>query len=281
MTKAQKLAGIVDRYAYDGCMIKIVRTQDELQAAVAGWKSAGETVGFVPTMGALHAGHMSLVELAVERADRVVVSIFVNPTQFLPHEDFDSYPRNEAADVAQLEATGADLVYVPVTENLYPDGASRDILAGPAADGLETDFRPGFFDGVVSVVSRLFDHVKPDFAVFGEKDYQQLAVIREKFPSLEIVGGPIVRDAFGLALSSRNAYFSEAGLAVARQLNKVLFALADDMRAGGDADDLIAAAKEAILAAGFESIDYLAVRGDRLLVAAHLNGVRLIDNVGV
>lgn len=281
MTKTQKLAGIVDRYAYDGYMIQIVRTKDELQAVIAGWKTAGERVGFVPTMGALHAGHMSLVELAVERADRVVVSIFVNPTQFLPHEDFESYPRTEEADVAQLEAAGADLVYVPVTEDLYPDGASRDILAGPAAAGLETDFRPGFFDGVVSVVSRLFDHVQPNLAVFGEKDYQQLAVIREKFPEREIVGAPIVRDEFGLALSSRNAYLSPDDLAVARQLNVILFKFAEDLRGGGDVDALIGAAKDTILAAGFESIDYLAVRGDRLLVAAHLNGVRLIDNVGV
>jgi len=261
-------------------MIKVVRTKNELQTVIAGWKAVNETVAFVPTMGALHAGHISLVELAVSKVDRVVVSIFVNPTQFLPHEDFDSYPRTEEADVTALQAAGAALVYVPETDQLYPDGASRDVLAGPAAQGLETDFRPGFFDGVVSVVSRLFDHVDPDMAVFGEKDYQQLTVIREKFPEREIIGAPIVRDEFGLALSSRKAYFSDSDLAVARGLNKVLFKLAEDISGGGDEKDLIATAKDEIFTAGFDSIDYLAVRGGRLLVAAHLNGVRLIDNVG-
>lgn len=262
-------------------MTQIVRTQQDLKSSVSAWKESGEMVGFVPTMGALHAGHLSLVDLALSQSDRCVVSIFVNPTQFLPHEDFDSYPRDEDSDVAKLEERGADLIYLPTVNALYPGEKSRDIKAGPAARGLETDFRPGFFDGVVSVVSRLFDHVQPDLMVFGEKDYQQLCVIREFFPDLQVVGAPIVRDEHGLALSSRNAYLSEKHLAVARQLNAILFQLADDIRAGGDVDDLIAQAKTDVLKAGFDAIDYVAVRGDRLLAAAHVGGTRLIDNVQV
>ena len=260
----------------------IVVTKEELQAIAAEWKNDDETVAFVPTMGALHEGHLSLVKLGLHKADRCVVSIFVNPAQFLPHEDFESYPREEDDDVQKLKNLNVDMVYMPSELELYPDGSVRDIKAGPAGDGLENDFRPGFFDGVVSVVSRLFEHVQPDVAVFGEKDYQQLCVVRESFPGVEVIGGPTIRDEYGLALSSRNAYLSPGSLKIARKLNKILLALADDIREDfQSAASLIASAKYSILQAGFESLDYLELRGDRLLVAAHVDGVRLIDNVAV
>lgn len=225
-------------------------------------------LAFVPTMGALHAGHLSLIE-AARRHGTVAVSIFVNPTQFAPGEDFEAYPRDVDSDIAQIE--GVELVYLPRVEDLYPDGAFSDVKAGKAAQGLETDFRPHFFDGVCSVVKRLFDHVRPDVAVFGEKDYQQLMVIREMVENLsmpiKIIGAPIIRDEHGLALSSRNAYLNEDELEIARQLNVIL-------RSDHPTP-------ETLLKAGFDKVDYVEERWGRILAAAWIGKTRLIDNLPI
>ncbi len=253
----------------------IVRDIADLENALAPYRRDETSIGFVPTMGALHAGHLSLVSLARQHCDIVVASIFVNPTQFAPGEDFESYPRTEDEDCEKLGHAGVDVVFMPAKNVLYPDGTETDIKAGQAAQGLETDFRPHFFDGVVNVVHRLFDAVKPDIAVFGEKDYQQLMVIREMVETLDlpirIIGGEIVRDAQGLALSSRNAYLSDAELEIARSLNVLLRAAARS----GDYD----AAEAALLANGFDKVDYVAERWGRVLGAAWLGKTRLIDNV--
>ncbi|MBG78594.1 MAG: pantoate--beta-alanine ligase [Alphaproteobacteria bacterium] len=251
--------------------------KDDLQAQVAAWKAAGEKVAFVPTMGALHEGHLSLVALARTHAQRVVVSVYVNPTQFAPHEDFDSYPRDVNGDAAKLASAGVDALYTPDAAQMYPGGDMQSpVQAGTAAAGLETDFRPHFFEGVVNVVYRLFDHVKPDVAVFGEKDFQQLQVISEMVAAqslpITIVGAPIARDPSGLALSSRNAYLSEDELVVARQLNVILRRVAS-----GDIDE--AQASEALIEAGFAKVDYVAQRWGRVLGAAWLGKTRLIDNL--
>jgi pantoate--beta-alanine ligase len=279
--------------------MKVARSRAQLEQKIGDWRAAGLRTGFVPTMGALHEGHLSLVRLALEKSDRCVVSIFVNPTQFAPHEDYLSYPRQEEEDLALLEKTGAHLVYIPDVGEMYPDGPAPDAKAGFSARELESFFRPHFFDGVVTVVRRLFDHVRPDIAVFGEKDYQQLCVIREmvrdgKMP-IEIIAGPIVRDAEGLALSSRNSYFTPEQLKHAQALNKILFHLASQFAMSLDRKPvLVAAAIQKIRQAGFEEVQYLELRDAetlrpikdlsrpaRLLVAAKLAGVRLIDNVAV
>ena len=192
--------------------MRSVRTAESLAEAVTAWRSAGERVAFVPTMGALHEGHLSLVDIARRKADRTVASIFVNPTQFAPHEDFDSYPRQPERDAALLERAGCDLLFLPDRETIYPAGFGTWIEPRGAALGLESEVRPHFFRGVATVVARLLQLVRPDVAVFGEKDAQQLAVVRQLVRDLllpvEIVGGPIVREPDGLAMSSRNAYLS-------------------------------------------------------------------------
>ena len=265
--------------------MNIVRTRSALEAFVLKARSDGRTVGFVPTMGALHEGHLSLVQIARRETDCVVVSIFVNPTQFAPHEDFCSYPRTEETDLALLKSAGADVVFLPSAAEIYPDGFGSAINPGPSAEGLESDFRPHFFGGVVNVVSRLFHAVKPDVAVFGEKDFQQLQVIREMVEALKlpirIVGGPIVRDSFGLALSSRNAYLSTEELTVARSLNRVLYTSADAIRDGEKAEDICAEAAEKLLKSGFRSVDYIKLRWGRILAAVWLGKTRLIDNVSI
>lgn len=254
--------------------MKIIHTRAALQDYKA--QLAG-SAGFVPTMGALHEGHLSLVDIAKARADHVIVSIFVNPTQFAPGEDFDAYPRTLEADANKLGAAGVSVLYAPSAEEIYPGGdRSSTYKAGAAAQGLESDFRPHFFDGVVNVVARLFDHVRPDLAVFGEKDYQQLQVIREMVEAynmgIEIIGGPIARDSEGLALSSRNAYLSAEHIVIARQMNKILRRVADGALAIGDAP-------QALLGAGFDKVDYVAQRWGRILAAAYIGSTRLIDNV--
>lgn len=255
----------------------ISRTVEELDTTLSSIRQNSKTIGFVPTMGALHAGHLSLVDLAKQHCDLVIVSIFVNPTQFAPHEDFDSYPRTEETDAKKLEAAGVDVLFLPTEAVIYPNGRDSTIKAGDAANGLESDFRPHFFDGVVNVVHRLFMSVKPDIAVFGEKDYQQLQVIREMVDRLSlpirIIGAPIARDSYGLALSSRNAYLSADELDIARQLN---FILRDAVRSGD-----IGTANRDLLAAGFQKIDYIEIRDDRILAAAWLGKTRLIDNFPV
>ena len=254
--------------------MKTVKTKKELQEFIKCWKAKNLTIGFVPTMGALHEGHLSLVKLALEKADRVVASVFVNPTQFAPHEDFNTYPREKEKDIAGLEEAGGHLVYLPSTIEIYPEGPASTLKAGQAAQGLESDFRPGHFDGVLTVVHHLFEQVKPDMAVFGEKDFQQLQVIREMVKAqnmpIDIIGAPIIRDKHGLALSSRNAYLSDEELKIARQLNKILFEAVQT----GD----IETAKNKLLSAGFTKIDYIETRWSRLLAAAWIGKTRLIDN---
>jgi pantoate--beta-alanine ligase len=269
-----------------------VRDVPELRAETNIWKTNGAKIGFVPTMGALHAGHLDLVKRAKDLADKVVVSIFVNPLQFAPTEDLDRYPRDEAGDVEKLRTAGCDLVYLPTVDVLYPQGfVSRIDLQGPAR-GLETDFRPQFFSGVATVVMKLFNQVRPDVAVFGEKDFQQLAVVRAMVRdfdlAIEIAGAPTTREADGLALSSRIAYLSREERAVAPELHRQLQAIA----ASADPDAAIERAKAALTAAGFGKIDYIALRdadtlgpvtdatrGRRLLAALWLGQTRLIDNI--
>ena len=253
----------------------IIRTQTGLNTALSNRREQGEKIGFVPTMGALHEGHLSLIQCAQQHSECVVVSIFVNPTQFAPHEDFDSYPRDEVQDGKKLDDAGVDILFLPTERVLYPTGYDSDFKAGDAAQGLETTFRPHFFDGVVNVVYRLFNAVKPDIAVFGEKDFQQLQVIKEMVENqnlpMEIIGAPIIRDEHGLALSSRNAYLSEGELDIARQLNQILITTAKKQN--------IEETKKSLLSAGFDKIDYIEKRWNRILAAAWLGKTRLIDNI--
>ena len=269
----------------------------ELRAWIATWRAGGARIGLVPTMGALHEGHLSLARATKERCERVVVSIFVNPTQFAPHEDFDRYPRNLAADKAKLNGL-ADLVFTPSASEMYPKGFSTRLEVGGPSAGLETDFRPHFFSGVATIVAKLLIAAMPDIAMFGEKDYQQLLVIRRLAADLalpvEIAGAPIHREADGLAMSSRNAYLDAEARGIAGQLNLILKAAARRIRAGHPIGEVESAAKAALLEAGFESVDYVAVRdaatlepaGDllrpaRILGAAKVAGTRLIDNMEV
>lgn len=257
--------------------MRIVKSIKDLNAQLQPFRDEKKNIGFVPTMGALHEGHLTLMRLAQEKSDITVASIFVNPTQFAPHEDFDTYPREEELDADKLRNTGVDVLFLPTEDVLYPAGKDSEIKAGDAAKGLETDFRPHFFDGVVNIVSRLLNAVKPDTAIFGEKDFQQLQVIKEmverhNFP-VDIVGAPIARDDSGLALSSRNAYLSSEELVTARQLNTILRGIAQ----GGDVE----AGTNQLLKLGFEKIDYIEKRWNRVLGAAWLGKTRLIDNIAM
>ena len=275
---------------------EIVTSIKELRVRIAGWREGGLAIGLVPTMGALHAGHLTLVGEAQRRCKRTVVSIFVNPTQFAPHEDFDRYPRNLEADAAKL--AGANLIFAPSVAEIYPDGfATRIEVGGPSA-GLETDSRPHFFGGVATVVAKLLIAAAPNVAVFGEKDYQQLLVIRRTVADLalpvEIVGTPIVREADGLAMSSRNAYLSAEERAVAGGLNVILREAASNARGGAEIAAVERDAAAALLRAGFNSVDYVAIRDAetlskiedlsrpaRILAAAKIGKTRLIDNMAV
>lgn len=278
---------------------KIARTVQILRRANARFRAAAEHVALVPTMGALHAGHLSLVRRAKRSANRVVVSIFVNPAQFAPHEDFASYPRRLEEDLAALAREKVDLVWAPSTEIMYPAGfATRIIPQGPAAAGLEDAFRPHFFGGVATVVTKLLMQCLPDLAIFGEKDFQQLQVIKAMVRDLDIpikiVGAPIVREKDGLALSSRNVYLSPQQRSAAPTLYRVLAACAGQIRQGGAIGEILAEGRERIARAGF-AVDYLEARHAqtldrvvsmqegpvRLLVAAKIGKTRLIDNVAV
>ncbi|HZV84866.1 MAG TPA: pantoate--beta-alanine ligase [Brevundimonas sp.] len=278
----------------------VVRSVVALREQVSAWRRQGFTVGFVPTMGALHDGHLALVREAARRADRVVVSIFVNPTQFAAHEDLGSYPRQEARDVELLSGLGCHLLFAPTAAEMYPEGFATGVSVNGPAEGLESEFRPHFFAGVAVVVAKLLNQVQADVAVFGEKDYQQLMVVQRMARDLDIptqiVGAPTERDGHGLALSSRNAYLSETGLEVARRLNGVLFETAARATAGESVTRLEQSSRDGLLAAGFGSIDYVALRraddlapfaGDvvdapaRILAAAWLGKTRLIDNMAV
>lgn len=254
-----------------------------------------QSVALVPTMGALHDGHMSLVDIAQTYADITIAGIFVNPTQFAPDEDLDTYPRQIKDDCDLLKSRGADAVYIPRVEDIYPDGVQTTRTAGQAAQRLEGQFRPTHFDGVVTVVGALFDQIKPDTSVFGEKDYQQLCVLREAFPDQTIIGAPIIRDENGLALSSRNAYLSDAEYQIAVTLNRTLSDTAERVRnEAHDIDNILKTAHATLSQNGFSPIDYitlchaetLAPLSDyqspaRLLAAAYVGKTRLIDNVAV
>jgi len=277
----------------------VITTIPGLRAEVAKWRREGHGVGLVPTMGALHAGHLSLIANAKRRAARVIVSIFVNPTQFAPHEDFDRYPRDLARDLACLGEQGVtDLVFAPSIGEFYPEGFATKIeLAGPAL-GLEADFRPHFFSGVATIVAKLLIATNPHVAVFGEKDYQQLLVIRRLVRDLgldiEIVGAPIMREPDGLAMSSRNAYLDPRERQVAAQLNRVLADVAARVRDGSAISAAEKSGADALRAAGFNSVDYVALRDAntlakiehpavqmRVLAAATIGKTRLIDNLAV
>ena len=277
----------------------IARTMPALRRALEGLRARKATVALVPTMGALHDGHLSLVRLAKRRATRVVVSIFVNPAQFAPTEDFSSYPRTWKSDVAKLAAAEVDLIWNPDVKTMYPDGfATRILTEGPATAGLEDRFRPHFFGGVTTVVGKLFTQCRPDFAMFGEKDFQQLRVVarmaRDLDLGVKVVGSPTVRERDGLAMSSRNVYLSPEERRAAPELYRAMRDSARRMRAGDDIGAVMAGAAELIAGAGFR-LDYLEVRHAetlapvasvkdepaRILVAARIGKTRLIDNVAI
>ncbi|RWN08878.1 MAG: pantoate--beta-alanine ligase [Mesorhizobium sp.] len=275
----------------------VVDSVAALRAQIRDWRRDGLRVAMVPTMGALHDGHISLVRIALQKAERCVVSIFVNPTQFAPSEDLDKYPRQLARDLDQLGAARADLAFTPTVGEMYPAGFATKISVGGPSAGLESDFRPTFFDGVATVVAKLLLQATPDCAVFGEKDYQQLCVVRQLCRDLdlpvEIIGAPTIRDAHGLAMSSRNAYLDEAELKIARQLNVILRNTAAALAACAGQSDATEEASRALIAAGFQKVDYVEVRQSltlaqwrrnregRLLAAAWLGKTRLIDNVEI
>ena len=289
-------------------MTRIVHTNAELSAAVSAARAQGKRIGFVPTMGALHEGHLSLVRIAQQHVDFVVVSIFVNPLQFGAGEDFEKYPRTLEADAAALDAVNADLVYAPSAAEVYTRAAAepgKPALfdasvthhAGPAGNDFEGAIRPGHFDGMLTVVARLFELVKPDVAVFGAKDAQQLFLVREMaardFAALEIIAAPIVREPSGLALSSRNRYLSEHEREIALSLSRSLTAAAaESERAGADASTVLKAAEQVMQSTPAAKLDYLALvdlntfapvpegfRGRALmLIAARVGTTRLLDN---
>ena len=278
--------------------LPVARDVADLRWFAGVWRRAGQRIALVPTMGALHAGHMALVEAAHRVADRVVVSLFVNPKQFGPAEDFARYPRQEGADRRRLADAGVDLLYAPGADAMYPDGFATSVSVEDALTrSLERAWRPGHFTGVATVVLKLLLQARPDAALFGEKDYQQLQVIRRLVRDLdleiEVIAAPTVRDAHGLALSSRNAALSNSELVVARRLNRVLADVVGHLRAAPSAVEGIRLGAVAdLLAAGFGSVDYVAVvdarslepvapaRGAcRVLAAVRLGGVRLIDNL--
>lgn len=274
-------------------------TVSALRARIRSWREDRLRIGFVPTMGALHDGHISLVRLAKAHCDRVVASIFVNPRQFAPGEDLDAYPRTVVEDAEKLATAKCDLIYLPANGVMYPEGYSATVSLGGAAEGLESEARPHFFDGVATVVAKLFNQVRPDMAFFGEKDYQQLMVIRQlvrdlDFP-IDIVGGETVREADGLAMSSRNVYLSPDDRARAARLNAILNSFAAALTAGTPRADAQAEALKAAQDA-FDAVDYVEARcaatlapldegpidrNARVLGAVRLGRTRLIDNIAV
>lgn len=279
----------------------IVRTVAEMREHVRAWKAAGQRVAVVPTMGALHEGHLSLVRIAQQHAQRVIATVFVNPKQFAPHEDFDAYPRGEAADAAKLASVGCDLLFAPTAAEMYAPGFSTLVSVSGVSEPLEGAARPQFFGGVATVVAKLLIQSQAEVAVFGEKDYQQLQVVRRMARDLdipvEIIGAPTARAEDGLALSSRNAYLSEQERVAAVALPKAMKAAAAAVAQGGRIDDAERSAVASLKHAGFGQVDYIEVReagdlsrlgpgpiGDaegRILVAAWLGKTRLIDNMAV
>ena len=276
----------------------VITTVRAVRAQVADWRRRDRTrIGLVPTMGALHGGHQALIDEAAQRVERVVVSVFVNPRQFGPTEDLQRYPRNFEQDHARIGAQGlTDVIFAPDAGEIYPRGFATEVRIGGPAFGLESDFRPHFFAGVATIVAKLLIAVAPDFAVFGEKDYQQLLVVRQLVRDLdlpvEIVGAPIVREADGLAMSSRNTYLGPRERAIASKLNRALEYVADRIRSGTSIAEAEREGKDALLGAGFDSVDYVAIRDAqtlaplehasgnmRILAAAAIGETRLIDNM--
>ncbi|MFL6791365.1 MAG: pantoate--beta-alanine ligase [Bradyrhizobium sp.] len=279
--------------------IMVVRTVPALRRALDGLRARKATTALVPTMGALHEGHVSLVRLAKRRAGKVIVSVFINPTQFAPTEDFGSYPRTWKADLAKLAAENVDLIWHPEVNAMYPEGfATRIVPEGAATAGLEDRFRPHFFGGVATVVGKLFAQCRPDFAIFGEKDFQQLRVVTQMARDLDlgvkVIGSRTVRERDGLAMSSRNVYLSPEQRRAAPELYRQLKEGARRLRAGEDVEAVIAGGAELIRNAGF-ALDYLEARHAetlapiasikdgpmRMLVAARIGTTRLIDNIAV
>jgi pantoate--beta-alanine ligase len=277
--------------------VQTIRRLEEARAAAAELKRSG-SLALVPTMGALHAGHMALIEEAKRRAGRVAATIFVNPMQFGPGEDLDRYPRQESQDVEVLERAGCDLLWLPSVETIYADGFATQVSVTGLSDRWEGEARPGHFDGVATVVAKLLIAIAPDCALFGEKDFQQLAVIRRLASDLglgaEIVAVPTVRDEDGLALSSRNAYLSSDERKRALALPQGLAAARDAIVAGTSVDEALADARAGLEAAGFGPVDYMALVDSstlqpldrpsgqmRLIAAARIGSTRLIDNVAI
>ena len=282
---------------FEGLALDTVRELHTLRATLSAWREGDAGIALVPTMGALHAGHIALIEAAKRPGTKVVASIFVNPTQFAANEDLSRYPRREAQDARMLADAGCDLLWMPRVETMYPAGFATTIAVAGVSEGLDGAARPGHFDGVATVVAKLFNQVRPDSACFGEKDFQQLAVIRRLVADLdmaiEIVGVPTQRDDDGLALSSRNIYLDEEQRARAVALPRALGVAARAIARGDDADTALADARNALIAAGFE-VDYVALadaetlvenpaagRPRRLLAAARMGTTRLIDNIAV
>jgi pantoate--beta-alanine ligase len=278
--------------------VQIVRDIDALRQAVADLRAGGGALALVPTMGALHAGHIALVAEGRRRADQVAASIFVNPKQFGANEDLSTYPRREATDARMLEEAGCALLWAPDVGVMYPEGFATNVAVAGIAGELDGAARPGHFDGVATVVAKLFNQVRPDIALFGEKDYQQLAIVRRMVRDLdlavEIVGVPTQRDADGVALSSRNAYLTDDERRAARALPRALGEAASAIRDGAPVEEALAAARDKLAKAGFDPIDYVALRDAetlapamrlerpaRLLAAATLGRTRLIDNLPV
>ena len=276
----------------------IVRTIKDLRAQVKAWKSEGLLIGLVPTMGALHKGHLSLVDEIAKKTDRIIVSIFVNPTQFSQDEDLESYPRLEAEDVIKLNTTSCHLVFAPDGAEMYPEGYQTSLHLEGVTQGLEGAARPGHFDGVATVVSKLLNQCMPDTAIFGEKDYQQLQIIkrfvRDLDMDVEIIGGELIREDDGLAMSSRNVYLNEGERAIAGQFNVILRDLVQAVEAGAPLREAEAQATRFLLEAGFKAVDYVSIRDAeslqelteitrpaRVLAVARIGKVRLLDNMAI
>lgn len=277
---------------------EVIRTVAELRARVAAARADGKSIGLVPTMGALHHGHLSLVDVIARQCDFIVVSIFVNPTQFGEGEDFEAYPRDEQTDLEKLAPTPTSLVYAPMVSEMYPDGDTTTVSVAGISDNFEGAHRPGHFDGVATVVSKLLLQCLPDVAIFGEKDFQQLTVIRRFVKDLampvSIIGSPIIRESDGLAASSRNVYLDAKSRAIAGQFNCILKELIKNVQAGMDLREAETQATTSLMDAGFDAVDYVSVvdpdtlktletldRDARVLSVARLQKVRLLDNMAI
>lgn len=276
----------------------IVRTIKDLRSQVKAWKSEGLLIGLVPTMGALHRGHLSLVDEIAKKTDRIIVSIFVNPTQFDKGEDLESYPRNEAEDLEKLSAISCHLVFAPDATEMYPEGCQTSVHINGITQDLEGAARPGHFSGMATIVSKLINQCMPDVAIFGEKDYQQLQTIkrfvRDLDMDVEIIGGKLIREDDGLAMSSRNVYLNAAERIMASQLNMILKDLIKSVKAGAPLGESEAQATKLLLDAGFTSVDYVSVRDAenldkiteitrpaRVLAVARIGKIRLLDNMAI